>query len=746
VGGLVPTTANDVLIANGHTVIIDANATCGNLTIQTGDNSNTLSINPGVTLTVNNGVTIDVSTHPGRDKTIDVGGGTFTCTSITMNDPLIVNADCILSISTGTVNVTGNITMHGAPWETYIVFSGAGMLNVGGSVSGGGILQTTAAGTVNYNGSSAQTVMMNEYCAYHNLYINNSAGATLEGTITSSNVNGDVRVQSGVFDNGGFAITGNAGQTFEVANGAALNLTDTSGMATGFGTISLGSTSTVDYAGTNQTVSNELYGHLTLSGSGTKTMPGSSMTIAGNFSMSGTASAAAGAALVVHGNFTIGAGATFNAGTFSHSTKGNWSNAGTFNANTGTFTFNGTSAQSVDASAFNNFTVSNSVGVVLAGSLTVNGTLTFANGKLTLGSNNLTIGSSGSISGASTLAFVVTNGTGTVIRSNVSATARLFPVGTASTYNPATISNSGTVDNFSVRVQSTFDNPPIDPNAVVNRQWTITEGTAGGSSATITLQWNAADEATGFVRTNPIVVGHYTGSQWVSTSAAYSNLGGGVYTASASGFTGFSPFGVGNDAALPIQLATLTGVVLQSGAVRLDWMTLSELNNYGFYVQRRSVGQQIFTSISNVFVPGHGTTVVPQYYTFTDVPPAGGTWFYRLKQIDLDGTLHYSDPIRIDVPTGVENDKAPTAFSLGQNYPNPFNPSTTIRFSISHAGPVKLSVFDMLGREVARLVDEEKMSGTYFTVWNPEKAATGTYFYCLRSGGLLEVKRLMLIK
>jgi hypothetical protein len=127
---------------------------------------------------------------------------------------------------------------------------------------------------------------------------------------------------------------------------------------------------------------------------------------------------------------------------------------------------------------------------------------------------------------------------------------------------------------------------------------------------------------------------------------------------------------------LPIQLSSFTGIYISANSVQLDWITITEVNNYGFFVERRRVNQHTFVELPNSFIPGHGTTLIPHSYTYTDNSANGETWYYRLRQVDLDGTVHYTDGIQVDVITDVEEEPLPTAFALEQNYPNPFNPTT----------------------------------------------------------------------
>jgi len=137
------------------------------------------------------------------------------------------------------------------------------------------------------------------------------------------------------------------------------------------------------------------------------------------------------------------------------------------------------------------------------------------------------------------------------------------------------------------------------------------------------------------------------------------------------------------DTFVPIQLASFHAFVFGGDAVLLEWTTLSEINNYGFFLERRCEEEPSFSEIPNGFVPGHGTTLEPQYYRFMDESVPAGTWWYRLKQVDLDGTIYLTDPVSVQLLTNV-GELTIEAFSLHQNYPNPFNPTTEIGFQIPH--------------------------------------------------------------
>ncbi|MHB9040542.1 MAG: T9SS type A sorting domain-containing protein, partial [Melioribacteraceae bacterium] len=131
----------------------------------------------------------------------------------------------------------------------------------------------------------------------------------------------------------------------------------------------------------------------------------------------------------------------------------------------------------------------------------------------------------------------------------------------------------------------------------------------------------------------------------------------------------------------------------------------------------------------------------PKDYSFVDKNLQVGKLQYRLKQIDLDGVFEYSDVVEV-------NFNAPVNFVLGQNYPNPFNPETVISYQLPVGGLVTLKVYDLLGREIATLVNEYKTAGTYnsqFSIRNFQ-LPSGVYFYTLKAGNYLQAKKMLVIK
>ena len=176
---------------------------------------------------------------------------------------------------------------------------------------------------------------------------------------------------------------------------------------------------------------------------------------------------------------------------------------------------------------------------------------------------------------------------------------------------------------------------------------------------------------------------------------------------------------------LPVELTSFSAKIIGK-TILLKWQTATEINNFGFEVERKILNQvqNDNTGWEKIgFVNGNGNSNSPKDYSFIDKNPDGVAEIkYRLKQIDNDGQFHYSDIININFLT---ND-----FELYQNYPNPFNPSTTISFKLPMTGNVTLKVYDILGSEIETLLDEYKEAGIYSISFNSQSILpSGVYIY-----------------
>jgi hypothetical protein len=191
---------------------------------------------------------------------------------------------------------------------------------------------------------------------------------------------------------------------------------------------------------------------------------------------------------------------------------------------------------------------------------------------------------------------------------------------------------------------------------------------------------------------------------------------------------------------IPVELTSFTSSVSGNNVV-LNWSTATEVNNSGFQVERKSINGNY---ISVGFVQGKGTTTEEQNYMFADKDLAVGTYTYRLKQMDFDGTFEYSPEVEAEV--GV-----PMEFELSQNYPNPFNPSTSIKFSLVTDSRVTLRLFDVIGQEVATLINNDLAAGYHSTIVDGSNLSSGVYFYRLDATGVngqkySSVKKMILTK
>ncbi len=175
---------------------------------------------------------------------------------------------------------------------------------------------------------------------------------------------------------------------------------------------------------------------------------------------------------------------------------------------------------------------------------------------------------------------------------------------------------------------------------------------------------------------------------------------------------------------VPVELISLSADEVNNN-VQLNWQTATETNNRGFEIER-SADSQTFTKIG--FVPGRGTTTQKSAYSYIDKEAMEGKLYYRLKQVDLDGTFEYSGAVEI-------NYSIPAEFSLSQNYPNPFNPSTKIKFSLAADSKVSVKVYNLLGQQVAELTSGEYTAGRHEVNFDAASLSSGIYFYIINAAG-----------
>ena len=491
----IPAPGDSVIIDNANSVTVDADSSCiyVRLNAPSGFTSTALAVGIGVTFTVNGN--------------IDLNDGPSTTTIFGFT-------------GAGTANVTGNITMIGSTTGRSKIDMGPGasVLNIGGDIiqnTTGEVVSGSNGSTVNFNGSGAQTLTIGTGMIFENITFNNSgSGVTLGTVLTASNVTGNINIQSGTFDNGGFAVAGSS-NNFQISAAGTYNLSGTSTWPTGFtDLIAIGSL--VEYTGGSQLVAapgnSQAYSNLIFSGGSTKTL-------VANIDVDG--------ALTIVGLTTLDADVANN---FNINAAGNWTNNGTFNGRAATVLFDGSTTVGGSAtttfntvSIVNTFTLTGDPGTMnISGNWINNGTFadnggtvdftvsSAMSGSATTSFNNLTI--SGTLTGPAAGTINVLgnwNNTGTYAHNAgtvdfLGVAAKGITSDAGETFNKLTISGSGTV--------SLFD------NVVVSNILTMNGGDIATGTDTLTLGTGLGNEGT-LSHTGGSVIGRH--QRWINNTTSY---------------------------------------------------------------------------------------------------------------------------------------------------------------------------------------------------------------------------------
>ncbi|MFA5011876.1 MAG: T9SS type A sorting domain-containing protein [Ignavibacteria bacterium] len=203
-----------------------------------------------------------------------------------------------------------------------------------------------------------------------------------------------------------------------------------------------------------------------------------------------------------------------------------------------------------------------------------------------------------------------------------------------------------------------------------------------------------------------------------------------------------SSFEISEDQPLPVELQSFTAANVNTRNVKLTWITATETNNAGFEVQRSAVSVQPEAWEKTGYLAGKGTTTTPTTYTYEDIKLNSGKYKYRLKQIDNNGNFTYFN-LSSEIEVGI-----PKKYNLSQNYPNPFNPSTKIDFDLPLDSRVKITVFDILGREMKSVINEFRKAGYHTVTLNASNFSSGTYFYRFETegGNNIMTKKMLIVK
>jgi autotransporter-associated beta strand protein len=434
----------------------------------------------------------------------------------------------------------------------------------------------------------------------------------------------------------------------------------------------------------------------------------------------------------------------------------------------------GLESNSSSTSFTNRLTKAGSGTVTLSGTNTYTGSTNINAGTLQIAADNtigeLTIASGATLTVDNSVTYTVaetltlnedeTTGSGTVSLGTTGiideSQGRL--IGILQDTEPMAKGVLETFGNIGLQIQTDGDGP--DPGNTTVTRVTGTAISAGGGSSieryfdiipTVNTGLNATfvfhysdDELNGITEANlTLFKSTDGGTNWTNEGGSVNTTNN---TVTLTGVDSFSRWTLGDsNSPLPVELISFTAAPTDAG-VELNWQTSTEVNNYGFDVERENAGMDEWKSVG--FVEGNGNSSAPKSYSYVDTNAPAGDLQYRLKQIDTDGSFEYYSTIAevSNSITSVEGDVIPTEYSLNQNYPNPFNPSTTISFSLPEAGLVDLRVFNSLGQEVAMLANNIFAAGIHTANFNASNLSTGLYYYRIISNEFVSTKKMMLIK
>jgi hypothetical protein len=379
------------------------------------------------------------------------------------------------------------------------------------------------------------------------------------------------------------------------------------------------------------------------------------------------------------------------------------------------------------------------------------------NGVIFTGANTLTLANQAQFGHGSASAYI--DGELAITYPTALGVARFFPIAGAGNYRPVSVSGNST-SGAVVGVRMINSTPPGSPGAGLNNISSVRyyQLTRSGviASPRVTLSFNTTSNDEGVTNPSGLRVASTidnppTGSSiWqagTSPSATITTFPAGFASSDIASVATNSPVFVvlastTTDNPLPVELTSFIVRPIDDG-VSLKWETASETDNAGFILERATVKDGDYTEIAsyrdNESLRGLGTSPTGKTYEYIDKSRlvAGATYFYKLKDVDLQGRITEHE---------IKEIKMPNEYALSQNYPNPFNPTTTIEFSLNKSGMTRLEIYNVLGQKVATVVNGELAAGSYRYQVNASNLASGVYFYRLQSRDFVATKKMMLVK
>ena len=742
-----PFSTDDIVIPSSCTFypVILNNRTMKSLTVNSGGSitfqASTASIDGGAVSNVGtiliNGGTLDIKNATGNltnssSLTISSGqlkvGGTFTN-----------NLSSNFVVSGGTT--TGNITNYG----TVTSSSGTAVLD--------GLIANQTGGLLNINGGSLEikqepsTNAGSIAVSSGNLFFNgkdldNLNGGTItqtDGTIRLDHLtnSGQVTASSGTFTIDEY-FTNNAGKNITV-NGGSIIVKNNTSINSGSITVSSGSLDfgtagkdlTINAGGSvTQTGGTVSIKNLTVNASGSYTYSGSSLQISGDLTNSGTVTLNT-SPVNVAGKITNNASGNISIGGATVTAQDDATNYGTMSISSGSLDFNTAGKKiTINGGIFNQTggTVKTKDMELING-----GTYNQSNGEFQI-SHDLKVPVGNTF-----------NGTGGTVHYTGAA-------GGGADY-------TGTVQFNNVLIDAGADYNMDNNSDVIKISGNYTNNNSSLDNDKGTLNFNGTSPQTIYSASTPastktmsanIIVSNSTGVTLLSDVGFQTNLSlqsGGFITKNGNKiYVGGSEY----TAPVPVELVSFNAKV-KDNVVQLNWNTATEVNNYGFEIERQILKQVQNDKNNNWekigFVNGHGNSNSPKIYSFEDSKLSNNAYHYRLKQVDNDGTFTYSNTVLVSI------DQMPGSFALHQNYPNPFNPSTKISWQSTTSGWQTLKVYDVLGNEVVTLVNEFREAGFYEKEFSGSQLTSGVYIYKIQiypanggAEGFSETKKMILTK
>jgi hypothetical protein len=697
--------------------------------------------------------TIPAGTY--RNLTVS-GGGTKTAGgNLSIDGDLTIETGAALDLDAFTANRTtsgGSFTMNGT---AQLLLAGTNNFPANYTTN-----TLNAASTVTYDANATQTIAARTYgnltLSTNGTFTKSLAGSTvIAGTLTVNRAGGNPVFSTANFPlsiGGNIALTAtqvvwSSGTSTVTLNGSvAQTITRTGGGAMSFQGLTINNASGVSVvtatAATNLTVT----GTLTLTN--------------GAFAIGGAGAVAN--SLTVSGSISTTAG-TLTGGTVSDLTLSGTGAAGTINFTAGgrtlrNLTMNRTSSGSV------------TIGTDLAIGTATTGNVTLTAGNILMGSNTLTVTRN------NLDVFAGANGsTSSYIEGRLALTypaagagiSRRFPIAADGIFRPVTI--SGSPVNAVIAVSSNNNAPTVTTkdaglvtiSTIRYFRAQLTSGTMN-NPAQITMFFNVGNEDESINDPADLRVarstdnatwtdaggsGSFTAKVRPSTKAAPEGSVTSGTSASIAADTYYAVASSTDDNPLPVELSDFI-IAQETERLRITWKTLTEIDNYGFFLDRKwkpasgvaieSIGDTLWTEIFSR--QGSGTSYTEKEYVFFDeTANKAGTYTYRLKQQDYNGVYTVYGPWTATV-------ERPNEPELLPNFPNPFNPETVVPIHLAENGHVKIELYDLNGRKVMTVADQFYAAGRYRIVLNASRLASGVYLLRMNAGSTVKTRKLTLMR